>query len=72
MGCSFFGLELKVYMVKGSYYQKPYRRVLMETWGAKVVPSPSSDTQAGRAILAEDADSPGSLGIAIIEAGGQP
>ena len=68
MGCSFFGLELKVYMVKVSYYQKPYRRVLMETWGAKVVPSPSSDTQAGRAILAEDADSPGSLGIAISEA----
>ena len=68
MGCTFFGLELKVYMVKVSYYQKPYRRVLMETWGAKVVPSPSSDTQAGRAILGEDADSPGSLGIAISEA----
>ncbi len=68
MGCSFFGIELKVYMVKVSYYQKPYRRVLMETWGARVVPSPSSDTQAGRAILAEDADSPGSLGIAISEA----
>jgi tryptophan synthase beta chain len=68
MGCSFFGLELKVYMVKVSYYQKPYRRVLMETWGAKVVPSPSTDTQAGRAILGEDADSPGSLGIAISEA----
>ena len=68
MGCSFFGLELKVYMVKVSYHQKPYRRVLMETWGAKVVPSPSTDTQAGRAILGEDADSPGSLGIAISEA----
>jgi tryptophan synthase beta chain len=68
MACAFFGLDLKVYMVKVSYYQKPYRRVLMETWGAKVVPSPSSDTQAGRAILAEDADSPGSLGIAISEA----
>jgi tryptophan synthase beta chain len=51
-----------------SYHQKPYRRVLIETWGTKVVPSPSADTQAGRAILAEDADSPGSLGIAISEA----
>jgi len=68
MGCSFFGLELKVYMVKVSYQQKPYRRILMETWGAKVIPSPSPDTQAGRAILSEDADSPGSLGIAISEA----
>jgi tryptophan synthase beta chain len=68
MGCNFFGIELKVYMVKVSYHQKPYRRVLMETWGAKVVPSPSTDTQAGRAILSEDADSPGSLGIAISEA----
>ncbi len=68
MACSFFGLECKVYMVKVSYYQKPYRRVLMETWGARVVPSPSPDTQAGRAVLAENPDSPGSLGIAISEA----
>ena len=68
MGCMFFGLELKVYMVKVSYYQKPYRRVLMETWGAKCVPSPSEDTEIGRRILAEDPDSPGSLGIAISEA----
>jgi len=68
MGCMFFGLELKVYMVKVSYYQKPYRRVLMETWGAKCVPSPSPDTEVGRRILAEDPDSPGSLGIAISEA----
>ncbi|MDI6858249.1 MAG: TrpB-like pyridoxal phosphate-dependent enzyme [Dehalococcoidia bacterium] len=68
MGCNFFGLELKVYMVKVSYFQKPYRRSLIETWGAKVVPSPSPDTNAGRRILAEDPDSPGSLGIAISEA----
>ena len=68
MGCMFFGLELKVYMVKVSYHQKPYRRVLMETWGAKCVPSPSPDTEIGRRILAEDPDSTGSLGIAISEA----
>ncbi len=68
MGCMFFGLELKVYMVKISYNQKPYRRILMETWGAKCVPSPSEDTEIGRRILAEDPDSPGSLGIAISEA----
>ncbi len=68
MACNFFGLELKVYMVKVSYHQKPYRRVMMETWGATVVPSPSADTQAGRSILAKDPESPGSLGIAISEA----
>ncbi len=68
MACSFFGLELKVYMVKISYAQKPYRRALMETWGATCVPSPSSDTNAGRAMLAKDPDSTGSLGIAISEA----
>jgi len=68
MGCMFFGLELKVYMVKVSYYQKPYRRVLMETWGAKCVPSPSEETEIGRRILAENPDSTGSLGIAISEA----
>jgi len=68
MACSFFGLELKVYMVSVSYQQKPYRRVLIETWGAKVVPSPSRDTQAGRNVLAQDPDSPGSLGVAISEA----
>lgn len=66
--CNAFGLESKVYMVKVSYQQKPYRRVLMETWGATVVASPSRDTQAGREILAKDPDSPGSLGIAISEA----
>ncbi|MBA7595363.1 Tryptophan synthase beta chain [subsurface metagenome] len=68
MGCMFFGLELKVYMVKISYQQKPYRRVMMETWGAKCVPSPSEDTKAGRDVLARDPDCTGSLGIAISEA----
>jgi len=68
MGCMFFGIELKVYMVKISYEQKPYRRILMETWGAKCVPSPSPDTKAGRAILARDPDCTGSLGMAISEA----
>jgi tryptophan synthase beta chain len=68
MACAFFGLELKVYMVKISYQQKPYRRALMEAWGAQCVPSPSPDTNAGRAILAEHPDSTGSLGIAISEA----
>ena len=68
MGCMFFGLELKVYMVKISYEQKPYRRILMETWGAKCVPSPSQDTNAGRDILAKDPTCTGSLGIAISEA----
>ena len=68
MGCAFFGLELKVYMVKVSYNQKPYRRIMMETWGAKCVPSPSQDTQVGRDMLAKDPDCPGSLGLAISEA----
>ncbi len=63
-----FGLEVKVYMVRVSYDQKPYRRALMETYGAKCVPSPSKETASGRAILAEHPDSPGSLGIAISEA----
>jgi len=66
--CNAFGLESKVYMVQVSYEQKPYRRVMMETWGATVVPSPSPETKAGRAILAKDPNSPGSLGIAISEA----
>src|SRR2546421_244284 len=68
MACQFFGLQCKVYMVKVSYQQKPYRRIMMETWGAQVVASPSTDTQAGKQILAADPDSPGSLGIAISEA----
>ncbi len=66
--CQVFGLECKVYMVRVSYEQKPYRRILMETYGATVVPSPSPDTNAGRSILEQDPDSPGSLGIAISEA----
>ncbi len=68
MACRFFEVECKVYMVRISYEQKPYRRVMMETWGANVVPSPSTDTKAGRDILAKDPGSPGSLGIAISEA----
>jgi tryptophan synthase beta chain len=63
-----FDLEVKVYMVRASYDQKPYRRILMETYGASVVASPSPDTNYGRAVLAEHADSPGSLGMAISEA----
>jgi tryptophan synthase beta chain len=68
MACAFFGLECKVFMVRISYDQKPYRRGLMETYGAKVTPSPSNETQAGQAILKENPDSTGSLGIAISEA----
>ena len=63
-----FGLEVKVYMVRASYDQKPYRALMMETYGASVVASPSKDTAAGRAILAEHPNSTGSLGIAISEA----
>lgn len=68
MACNFFGLECTVYMVKVSYHQKPYRRVLMQVFGAEVLPSPTDRTQSGRAILAQDPHSPGSLGIAISEA----
>ena len=68
LACNFFGIEAKVYMVKISYQQKPYRRMLMETWGGKVTPSPSEETAAGRMILAENPNSTGSLGIAISEA----
>src|SRR5919198_465304 len=66
--CKLIGLECKVYMVKISYEQKPNRRSLIQAWGAEIVPSPSEETQSGRAILAEHPDSPGSLGIAISEA----
>ncbi len=66
--CAQFGLECKVYMVRVSFDQKPYRKVMMQTWGANCVPSPSTETKAGRDILAEHPDSPGSLGIAISEA----
>lgn len=63
-----FGLALTVYMVKVSYEQKPYRRVLMQTWGADVIPSPSNKTNSGKSILEKHPDTSGSLGIAISEA----
>ncbi len=68
MATQHFGIELQVFMVKVSYYQKPYRKSMMNTWNATVVPSPSELTDSGRKILAENPDSPGSLGIAISEA----
>lgn len=66
--CAYFGLDLKVYMVKVSYEQKPYRKAVMQTFGADVTPSPSNTTEAGRAILAQDPNTGGSLGCAISEA----
>ncbi len=66
--CSMFGLEATIYMVKVSYMQKPFRRILMELWGAKVFPSPSENTSFGKEILKKDPENPGSLGIAISEA----
>ncbi|MCS7304707.1 MAG: TrpB-like pyridoxal phosphate-dependent enzyme [Thermoguttaceae bacterium] len=68
MACRLFGLECTVYMVRVSYEQKPYRRTMMQLWGARVVASPSPETESGRKILAADPDCPGSLGIAISEA----
>ncbi|HEY5997739.1 MAG TPA: TrpB-like pyridoxal phosphate-dependent enzyme [bacterium] len=68
LACQMFGLECTVYMVKVSYEQKPYRRSMIQTWGAEVIPSPSNRTNSGRAILAAHPDSTGSLGIAISEA----
>jgi tryptophan synthase beta chain len=68
MACQMFGLECRVFMVRVSYEQKPYRRMMMMTWGANCIPSPSDITEAGKKILADDPDSPGSLGIAISEA----
>ena len=68
MACAFFGIECEVYMVRVSYDQKPYRRALMESFGATVHASPSPHTNAGRSVLVEHPDSPGSLGIAISEA----
>jgi tryptophan synthase beta chain len=68
MACNFFGLECTVYMVKASYEQKPYRRIFMETFGAQTIASPSDRTNSGRAILAAQPASTGSLGIAISEA----
>ncbi|MBD3223994.1 MAG: TrpB-like pyridoxal phosphate-dependent enzyme [Caldithrix sp.] len=66
--CSLLGLEAKIYMVRISFDQKPYRKTMMQTWGGKCVPSPSEETQTGRDILAKHPDTPGSLGIAISEA----
>lgn len=66
--CQHFGVGCEVYMVRISYEQKPYRKLMMNTWGADVIPSPSERTEAGRKILAKDPNSPGSLGIAISEA----
>jgi tryptophan synthase beta chain len=68
MACQMFGLECRVFMVKVSFQQKPYRRLMMMTWGAECIASPSDRTRAGRNILAQHPDSPGSLGIAISEA----
>jgi tryptophan synthase beta chain len=68
MAGSFYDLEIEVYMVKVSYNQKPYRRMMMEAYGGEVYPSPSDRTAAGRSVLEEEPDSPGSLGIAISEA----
>ncbi len=68
MACNVFGMDCKVYMVKVSFTQKPYRKALMQTFGAEVTASPSDETECGRAILAQDPDCPGSLGIAISEA----
>ncbi len=68
LGGALFGVKVRVYMVKVSYNQKPYRRVVMQVYGAEVIPSPSPYTESGRSILREDPDNPGSLGIAISEA----
>jgi tryptophan synthase beta chain len=68
LGCKLMGLECKVYMVRISFEQKPFRKIMMQTWGAECVPSPNPSTQIGRKILAEQPDTPGSLGIAISEA----
>jgi len=68
LACNFFDLDLEVYMVRVSYEQKPYRKMMMETYGAKVFSSPTSQTDYGQSVLASDPESPGSLGIAISEA----
>jgi tryptophan synthase beta chain len=68
LACKLFGIECRVYMVKVSYHQKPYRRLLMHTWGATVHGSPSGYTEYGKKLLKENPDCPGSLGIAISEA----
>jgi len=68
LACSFFDIDLEVYMVKISYQQKPYRRILMETYGAQVFASPTDRTHYGRSVLEAEPENPGSLGIAISEA----
>jgi tryptophan synthase beta chain len=68
LACNLFNMACEVYMVKISYEQKPYRKMMMNAWGARVYASPTDQTQAGRTVLAQDPDSPGSLGIAISEA----
>ena len=68
MACNFFDLECKVFMVRVSYNQKPYRKAMMQVFGADVTPSPSEETESGRAILSQEPDTNGSLGIAISEA----
>ena len=68
MACAFYGVDLSVYMVKVSSQQKPYRKAVIETYGAKVIPSPSDTTEVGRKILAENPETGGSLGCAISEA----
>ena len=68
MACKMFGLECRVFMVRVSYDQKPFRGLMMNVWGANCIPSPSDKTEAGRRVLAENPDSPGSLGLAISEA----
>jgi len=68
MACAYFGLNLTVFMVKVSFQQKPFRKAVMETYGSKIIPSPSDTTQVGRAILARDPETGGSLGCAISEA----
>jgi tryptophan synthase beta chain len=68
MACNFFEIDCKVFMVKVSFHQKPYRRIIMESYGAQVTPSPSEETQYGQKVLSEDPESIGSLGIAISEA----
>ncbi len=68
LACKLFGIECCVYMVKVSYHQKPYRKLMMQTWDATVYPSPSDHTEYGRKLLQADPDCPGSLGIAISEA----
>ncbi|HOK53441.1 MAG TPA: TrpB-like pyridoxal phosphate-dependent enzyme [Armatimonadota bacterium] len=68
LSCSYFGMECTVYMVKVSYHQKPYRKSMIQSFGATIYPSPSPQTKFGRSIIEKDPDSPGSLGIAISEA----